>query len=55
MCGYAKYFDGTKCMVLFIEDGGLLEPYNKIIWKKISILMKKDLIVNNGQCMMDNI
>ena len=45
MNAYRKYFDKTKCMSFLIKDENLLEKYNEI-WKKSTILSKKNLTVN---------
>ena len=45
MSTYRKDFDKTKCMSFLIKDENLLEKYNEI-WKKSTILSKKNLTVN---------
>ena len=45
MNAYRKDFDKTKCMSFLIKDENLLEKYNEI-WKKSTILSKKNLTVN---------
>ena len=45
MSAYKKDFDKTKCMSFLIKDENLLEKYNEI-WKKSTILSKKNLTVN---------
>ena len=47
MSAYRKGSDETRYVSFLIKDNELLEKYNEI-WKRLKIVSKKDLIVNQN-------